>query len=107
MKRPARLRILGKQFKVLYEKHGERALAEGEYGECDLDKQLIAILDEQPLDSEQDTVLHEVLHAVDGAMIDEVDTADDKIIRRLATGLLAVLKDNPGLASYLRQKAPK
>lgn len=106
MKRPARLKILGKTFKLTYEPRGEGyALADDEYGECDLDKQRIIVLDGQPLDSEQDAVLHEVIHAVDGAMIEDKDTADEKIIRRIATGLLAVIKDNPGFLSYLRSKS--
>lgn len=102
-RRPARLKILGKTFKLTYETRGaDKPLKEDEYGECDLENQHIRVLEGQPLDSEQDSVLHEVLHAVDGATVDETDTADEKIIRRIATGLLAVIKDNPRFLSYLR-----
>lgn len=106
MSRPARLRILGKQYKIVYEPRGGTLVeSEHEYGECDFDKQTLTILEGQPLESEQDTVLHEVLHAVDGAMIDEKDQASEAVIRRVATGLLAVIKDNPRFLSYLRRKA--
>lgn len=70
-------------------------------GECDNDKQLILIRDGQPLESEQDTLLHEVLHAVDEAMGLKMKEAQ---VKGCATGLLAVLKDNPRFATYLRRK---
>ena len=76
-------------------------LPEGLLGECDSDKQVITILDQQPLETEQDTLLHEVLHAVDDAMGLKMKEAQ---VKGAATGLLAVLKDNPRLAAYLRRK---
>ena len=53
----------------------------------------------QPLATEQDTVLHEVLHVVEEYA--GLDVAEE-VVEKFATGLLAVLKDNPALASYLR-----
>lgn len=105
MKRPLRVKVIGKQYRIVYEPRGGALVTEeGEYGECNFDKQLITVLEGQPLESEQDTVLHEILHAVDGAMIDEKDQASETVIRRLATGLLAVIKDNPSLTRYLVTK---
>lgn len=95
MKRPERIRILGKAFKVT------NIVPDELLGECDTDTQTLAIRDGQPLESEQDTILHEVLHAVDEAMGLKLKEAQ---VKGIATGLLAVLKDNPALAAYLRRK---
>lgn len=99
MKRPSRIRILGKRFEVSYIAPGEPPLMESDMGEIDCDKQTIAVSDGLPLENEQDTVLHEVLHGVENAMGLDLDEA---AIRSLATGLLAVIKDNRGFVSYLR-----
>ena len=97
MNRPARIRVLGKQFSVVYGKDLPADLS----GQCDSDKQRIDIWDCQPLESEQDTVLHEVLHAVDEAMGLKMREAQ---IRGVATGLLAIMKDNASFVSYLRRR---
>jgi hypothetical protein len=99
MKRPERIRILGKKFTVIYA--AGAPLDDGLNGECDSDKQQILVRDSQPLESEQDTLLHEVLHAIDEAMGLKMKEAQ---VKGAATGLLAVLKDNPALAAYLRRK---
>lgn len=70
-------------------------------GECDTDKQKILVRDGQPLESEQDTLLHEVLHAIDEAMGLKMKEAQ---VKGAATGLLAVLKRNPAFTAYLRKK---
>lgn len=96
--RPEKIKILGKVFKVV-----SGPLSEDLNGECDSDNQTIAIRDGQPLESEQDTLLHEVLHAVDDAMGLKMKEAQ---VKGAATGLLAVLKDNPRFTSYLRKRKP-
>lgn len=104
MKRPARIRIIGRVHRVDYHPAGHPTLVEGEdtfAGRIDHDEQVIVVQDGQTLTSEQDTLLHEVMHGVERAMdLDVPETA----IHRLATGLLAVIKDNPGFLSYLRKK---
>ena len=95
--RPASIRIIGKKFTVSYPTSVDGELV----GECDTDKQMITVLDGQPLESEQDTLLHEVLHAID-EMVDA--KLKESQVKRLATGLLAVLKDNPKLVSYIRRR---
>jgi hypothetical protein len=96
MKRPERLRILGKRFVV----HWVEELG-GLNGEADCDGLEISVVKSLKLDTEQDILLHEVLHAVEGQMGLDLE---DTVIERLATGLLAVIKDNPGFVSYLRRK---
>ena len=107
MKRPARLRILGKPYTIAFvpvEHIGLRDDAEDPdpgMGRTSPERQEIFIRTGQPLESEQDTVLHEVIHAVDetlGLQMNEYQ------VTVLATGLLAALKDNPGLRTYLCAK---
>jgi hypothetical protein len=100
MKRPERIRILGKPFKIVY-CSGTEPLADDQVGECDPDKQQILVRDGAPLESEQDTLLHEVLHALDEAVDAKLKETQ---VKKIATALLAVLKDNPGLAAFLRKK---
>lgn len=99
MKRPEKIKLLGKRIVIQYT--AGAPLDDGLNGECDSDKQLILIRDGQPLESEQDTVLHEVVHAIDEAM--DIKMKETQV-KKLATGLLAVVKDNAGFVSYLRRK---
>ena len=100
MKRPARIRVVGKQFTLEFVAADYPQL-EDSYGLCDSDEQHIWIKEGQPLESEQDTVLHEVLHAVESAM--NIDIPEEAI-HRMATGLLAVIRDNPTFVRYLATK---
>ncbi len=95
VKRPTRIRIIGKVFRV------NNVVAEDLLGECDSNAQTISLRDGQPLECEQDTLLHECIHAVDELL--DVKMRETQV-KKLATGLLAVLKDNPGLMAYLRKK---
>jgi hypothetical protein len=96
--RPAKLKILGKPFAIRWLTEG---LGADLVGECDSDRQEIRVRDGQPLEQEQDTLLHELIHAIDEAVDSKLKESQ---VKRIATGLLAVLKENPNLASYLRRK---
>lgn len=99
MKRPDRIKALGKRFRVQYVTG--LPLTADETGECDSEKQVISILDNQGLEAEQDTVLHECLHVLEDLM--GLTFAHDDIVR-LTTGIHALIKDNPSLVSYLRRR---
>jgi hypothetical protein len=99
LKRPERIRILGKPFAVQYV--SGVPLEDDLNGECDTDKQAILIREGQPLESEQDTLLHECLHAIDEAVDARLKETQ---VKKVATALLAVLKENPSFVSYLRRK---
>lgn len=96
--RPVKLKILGKPFEI---KWLTDSLDAELVGECDTDKQVISVRDGQPLEQEQDTLLHEVCHAVDEAMDAKLKETQ---VKKLATGLLAVLKDNDDLLGFLCKK---
>ena len=107
MKRPERIRILGKRFALHFVDKNHEGLKDSPedddpgMGRQDTDKQEMFVRQGQPLDSEQDTVLHEITHCVD-EMLDLGLTEDQ--VTKLAMGLLAVLKDNPALIRYLAAK---
>ena len=60
--RPASVRVIGKTYRVIYA--SGKPLEDDNLGEMDADKQRIHIRDGKPLEQEQDTLLHEVFHAV-------------------------------------------
>lgn len=99
MKRPVTVRILGKSFRLQYV--AAEPLAADEMGECDPDAQLITIRESQSVQSEQDTVLHECIHALETLL--SLKLRHDDVVR-LTTGIHALLRDNPTLVSYLRSK---
>ena len=108
MKRPTRIKILGKTYKVRVVTERAQGFEDGDYGMCDNDSHVITIIAGRSLGNDQDTLLHEVIHAVafqmgvDGAI--NKREGEERWVQALATGLLAVLKDNRGLVTYLRSK---
>lgn len=101
MKRPERIRVMGKRWTVQWKDEVRDEKGKILNGQADSDALVIEMCNKLALETEQDILLHEVLHAVEGQMgLDVKDT----VIERLATGLLAVFKDNPGLMAYLRKK---
>ena len=100
MKRPVAVRILGKTFRLQYVNN--EPLAADEMGECDPDAQLISIRESQSHQSEQDTVLHECIHALETLL--SLRLKHDDVVR-LTTGIHALLRDNPTFVSYLRSKS--
>jgi hypothetical protein len=107
MKRPESVRILGKKVSIQYVPPGDILLKDSEedphpgVGRSDSTKQLIAVEDGQPLESEQDAVLHETMHMLEDWMGIKIS---EGAVTKLATGLLAVIKDNPRFVSYLKRK---
>ena len=101
MSRPEKIRILGKPFKVLWPESIEHDGDSDIVGLSDPDAQQITVKSTIALEMAQDALLHEVMHSVEASMGLDLE---DTVIERLATGLLAVIKDNPGFVAYLRKK---
>jgi hypothetical protein len=99
--RPQRIRILGKPWRVEWR---ERIEEDGMpcYGLTTADRQLIEIEDGMVLETEQEVLIHELLHATMESM--GIDDQDEKLVTQLAKGLLAVIKDNASLITYLRAR---
>ena len=100
MKRPDTVRILGKTFHIQYV--SAEPLAADEMGECDPDAQLISVREGQSLQGEQDTALHECIHALETLLALRLKHDD---VVRLTTGIHALLRDNPSFVGYLRRRS--
>lgn len=92
---PSKIDILGKKFTVRIldpEDDGPND------GHMDLAKQEIGILLQPANDYNQDTGLHEVIHA-----IDEIISIGlrERQVHQLAAGLIAVIKHNPEFIAWL------
>ena len=105
--RPSKVRVLGKTVSISYVPAGDITLRDSPddkdvgVGRNDPDKQAIYVEDGQPLESEQDTVLHEIIHILEAYMAIRLS---ETAVRKLATGLIAVIKDNPTFLPYLRAR---
>jgi hypothetical protein len=91
-----KLRIIGSDFAVLWP-----ASLPGALGTCEGDKERITVAPNQSPVSELDTLLHEVIHAVEYKMGRE---HNEDWTRSISTGLVAVLRDNPEFVKYILKK---
>ena len=86
------LRIIGKVY-VVESKDGE-----GDYGETFSDQCRIEVRSTQCHQQQADTLLHEAFHAVDHELHCGLTEPQ---VRRMSTGILALLRDNPALVAFL------
>lgn len=94
------LNILGKTFKIEWLAELQDAL-----GETHTNRQLIKMQKGMPPDTEQETLLHEVIHAVDESLALGMTEGQ---VHGLACGLFAVFKDNNStLRKYYGIRAPR
>lgn len=98
--RPAEVNVAGCRWVIL--EHDLKALEA--VGYSDPATHTILVHPGQTLRNEQDTVLHEVMHAVLRQQGRPYTAAEERYVTALATGLLGVLHDNPALAKYLTRK---
>lgn len=98
---PKTLRIIGKLYKLLIV---EKVDEEESYGEHDYATQEIRSQQDQGFEPARDTVLHEALHGVD----EQMDIGlKERQVRKLGTGILALMRDNPSFVRWLMAKEPK
>ena len=88
---PEKIRILGKIYGVQIVPGLENC------GECFDAKQILKIQEGMPYGLERDTLLHEIIHALDYGMHLSMT---ERQVSALAAGLVAVLVDNPSLITY-------
>jgi len=99
--RPQSVRILGKTHSINYKPSDEM---QNSYGLCFNGRQRIDIQGDLPSGEEADTVLHEILHAILFQMAVLLPTEiEEQFVRPAASGLHAVLQDNPQFAKWLIQ----
>ncbi len=86
------LDIVGKRFRVRWSK------MEKDYGLCEAPKCLITVDPTHHSEQQKDTLLHEVLHALD---TETHSGLREKQVRRMATVLLHFLRANPEVTRWL------
>jgi hypothetical protein len=91
-KLPKKIRVIGKDYKVISTNRIEH------FGECCHGKLKIKINRRQDKQQLKDTVVHEILHAIDYSM--QLDLEEHQV-HTMATGLHAVLSDNPEFSKWL------
>lgn len=101
-KRPERIKIISKRYQIEWCAPGETSLSVEQAGECDPCSQVIKVESGMPEDSERDTLLHEVVHAIDAEM--DLDLTEKQVLG-ISKGILAVLMDNSSFRRYLLRKS--
>ena len=90
------IRILGKDYEIV---HDNECLSDQNLlGKTKCTQQKIIYTDDQGAASLRDTILHEVLHAVDWTIKSDLKETQ---VAAIASGLYAVFKDNPEFVEWL------
>jgi hypothetical protein len=98
--RPKSLRVMGRDYEVNFEK--ELVLKSPSAGQCDNQKMIITILEEQHPSEELDTVVHELMHAIWHHMsMSEHPPEEEVLVRKMAGGLTQVILDNQQFSRYI------
>lgn len=95
---PTRIDILGKKFRI-------KKMSPNQETDCDgmmeLSKQIVWYREKESLSYNQDTVLHEIIHAADETLNLGME---EQQVHQLATSLMAIIKHNPELANWLQKE---
>lgn len=94
------LRVLGKRYVVETAEPGP--FDEDTFGVCFRERCWISLREGMDVDVYREVLLHEVLHALEHIL--DLDVKEATIVG-LASGLLAVLRDNPKFAAWLVEEA--
>ena len=70
-------------------------------GLTDLLMRFIKVISDAPADQQKDVLLHEIVHIADYETGAPSDRVDEVTITRIAKGLFAIFRDNPGLAEWI------
>lgn len=90
------VRILGRKYRIKLLKRMKDA------GLCDYVAATIKVSDKQDEHEKKDALVHEIFHAILYQQGREYGgETEETYVRALATGLIAVLQDNPELAAYI------
>lgn len=106
--RPIKVRIMGRDYVVVFD--SDSLLGLENLGTCNNHNCVIAVKDGQHPVEEADTLIHEIMHAIWYTMhISGSGAGEEEVVRRMASGFMGVLMDNPDLLKYLQaiQNPPK
>lgn len=106
-KGPSVAHICGKDYSIVWEK-GESLAGTDNVGYVSVSKCEVRIASGQHIQQQRDTLLHELLHIIWSEIgigeVDPKDLTEERVIRPLATAIIAALRDNPALVRYLLSK---
>lgn len=90
------VRVLGRSYKVT------RKRDKVNNGYCDVTKGVLNVAPGADAFTDKDTLLHEIMHAILYQQNQHRPyKLEESFVRPLATGIIAVLQDNPQLAQWL------
>lgn len=95
---PQSIQVLGKTYAVEFV---DKVDDKDSFGEHEMSTQKIKIKNEQHHESSRETLLHEVIHAVE----EQLDLGmKEKQVHGLAVGLFQVLRENAALLAFITEK---
>lgn len=89
------IKILGKTYSIEFV---PKEVLPNDYGESDSEQQVIKVRSDLHIEHQADVLLHEVIHAIDFAVNGKMT---ERQVHTIATGLLAVIFDNPTFMELL------
>lgn len=95
---PKEVTLLGKRWKVIHKK------LEGVNGYNHADNMEIELDTEQGKERRKESLLHEVIHAIEKDMEMEFT---EKEVARLASGLFSFMRENPKIVAWMMEKAAR
>ena len=88
--------VLGKRYRLVQKKLG------GDYGHCFPKRCKIVIDPTANAEQQKDTLLHEVIHAIDSELATGMK---ERQVRLLATGLMEWMRANQEIVRWISEKA--
>lgn len=92
MKIPESVKVLGKEYRVVVGRHDLEMAKEGQWGKCDYSAGEIRIRGDLPHDQQEETLLHELIHTCENAVIS--DRVPEPHVYGISAALYAIFKDN-------------
>lgn len=80
--------------------HTHNASSVGRYGECEHATRTIRVDNSYGARQTAGTLMHELLHAIWGSWNIQDADGEERTVRSMGHGLVAVMVDNPGLATW-------
>jgi hypothetical protein len=101
MARPRKVKVFNLDYKVKTA-DSYAAVAADAWGWLDTTRFTIYIRPDCPRQQVRETLLHEVIHAINNAVqVEDTKNQDEAIATRLTSGLLTVFRQNPKLLKWL------
>lgn len=105
MRRPTRVRIAGREWRIRWRDQKKMVAKDSAFGLTHFDCGAIDIATQMSAFDTKDTVLHELMHAIlaQQGHTSYGNEAEEAFVRPLAAGLIGVFQDNPELARWLTE----